>query len=390
MTHKDEFITWYFNQFTNDTLFKDISSVTENSPWHREGNVGIHTSMVVAQYLARAIHPTWMNNSVSNGREFLLGAFAAAFHDVGKPPMRQIKHSEERGDYNAFHGHERRSARMWEEWAITNWYMLCDRFVFTPKDLHTIGWMIENHLPWGITQKDKVTNLALSIAKYNVSNAFFTLLMADTTGRISDDAEEKTFTSQVWVDNIHDRVIEVHNSQINTINTPDTLEMVMPIGPSGSGKSTLFNNEYKHNGYVRFSLDDERIAFAEENGVLDGITDEKEIYACAWHYAQSKESEFKKFWQHRFIVLIKSNVNIFCDNTNLTRKFRRFYIAQATSRNYRTKAIMMPTSKNVLWHRVKNRTEKIIPYNSFKQQYNSLQQPWYGEFDEIEFTPPYI
>jgi hypothetical protein len=45
---------------------------------------------------------------------------ACLFHDVGKPPAQVTKHSEERGEYRMYAGHEQLSARIWVDYAMTH------------------------------------------------------------------------------------------------------------------------------------------------------------------------------------------------------------------------------------------------------------------------------
>ena len=77
MTNSTQFIRYYHNVLNNTEMFRLMHLVPENSPWHRERNVGVHTDMVVSEYLIR-VGNDWNHND-------LLGAFVCAFHDVGKP-----------------------------------------------------------------------------------------------------------------------------------------------------------------------------------------------------------------------------------------------------------------------------------------------------------------
>ncbi len=396
-THRDDFILWYHNEFRGTKLYHDMSIMVENSPWHRESDVGTHTDMVVAQYLARAYSNTWMNdafNQLSMDRQYLLGAFAAAFHDVAKPHVVQYKESEERGSYKAFNGHEKVSARMWENWAVTNWPMLTARFGFTRWDLYAVGWMIEHHLPWDLKDQRKLDNLRMTALRCDIVEAFSTLLMADTTGRISDDAEQKIMKSQAWLDDFHDslKLLMVANPELRKGSeqnwaTEDQPRLVMPVAPSGSGKTTLFKEEYQDEGYAHFSLDEMRLLWAAEYLDFSGL-ETKEIYKYAWQYCAAMESEFKQFWQNDYRKAVRSGVNLFVDGTNLSAKARRFFLVEAENRGYWTVAGLFPVTLDAVYARQKRRPDKDVPHNSVKQQYDSLALPQYGEFDEIFIQGP--
>lgn len=397
MNHRNEFLLWYFNEFQESEAYRDMVLMVENSPWHRERNVGVHTDMVVSQYLARACSETWMNapfNQVANDRQFLLGAFAAAFHDVAKPGVVQYKESEERGNYKAFNGHEKVSARMWENWALTNWAMLVGRFGFNAWDMYKVGWMIEHHLPWALKDQRKVDNLSVTALRCGIEDAFSTLLMSDTTGRISDDADEKYEKSLAWLDNWHDHLHELQTQMpvfyANEVPTPgpDQPRLVMPVAPSGSGKTTLFSKKFQDEGYGHFSLDEMRYFWAaEENGVPDGLGP-KELYSYCWGYCNDHEKEFKQHWQSRYTSAVKRGVNLYVDATNLSAKARRFFLVEAERHGYWTTAWMLPTPLQTVYDRQKTRRDKDVDYRAVTQQHFALALPQYGEFDEIFIHGP--
>ena len=128
MSQTSRLLSWYHNTFKDTSLFRDMEAMTEGSPYHRERNVGIHTDMVVAQYLLAA----------EKCDTYDLGLLVCIFHDVGKPSSVVHKHNEERGYYKSFPGHEWKSARMWEDYVTTNW----DTFVrmgLTVTDIYRVG-----------------------------------------------------------------------------------------------------------------------------------------------------------------------------------------------------------------------------------------------------------
>ena len=59
MNLKDQFIQYYYTKLRQDKeVFAALEGTKENSPWHREASVAIHTDMVVAQYL-NLTPPAW-------------------------------------------------------------------------------------------------------------------------------------------------------------------------------------------------------------------------------------------------------------------------------------------------------------------------------------------
>jgi hypothetical protein len=104
--YRTNFIHYYHNELKFTDEFLLMEGTVEDSPWHREKNVAVHTDMVVSQYISTAPQ-VWSKRD-------LLGALACAFHDFGKPAAEEVKFSEERGKYRRYVGHEVVSARVWE------------------------------------------------------------------------------------------------------------------------------------------------------------------------------------------------------------------------------------------------------------------------------------
>lgn len=386
--YRNEFITWYFNEFHADRNYLVLNTVVEDSPWHRERSAAAHTDMVVTQYLARAADQYWAG---PRERQFLLGAFAAAWHDTGKYWRVQHKESEQRGKYKSFVGHEIKSARMWENWAVKNWPMLQLRFGMGLHEMYDVGWMIEHHLPWGLKDQRKVFNLTLNALRCGIGDAFSTLLMSDQAGRISDDADAKYIKAQTWVDGFNDRLrglaaaMPEQDRFSSDLPRPTTgqPQLVMPIAASGAGKTSLFKLLYQDSEYAHFSLDEMRLLWAGQHLDIPAETDTKTLYSICWGYCHDHEADFRKYWQKEFTALVKSGQNIFVDGTNLGSRKRRFFLAMAESHGYWLTAWLLPTTLRTLQDRQLSRSDKGVPDRDVRQQYDSLQLPSFGEFHDI-------
>lgn len=336
-----------------DFLHDNMVNTTELTPWHREHNVGVHTNMVVAQYLSIA-PDDWTLNT-------LCGAYACAFHDVGKPAAKEMKFSEARGHYPAFKGHEQISARLWEDYAVQHRADLQIPFEM----IFTVGWMIEHHLPYEIKKPDKRLALALTATVVGL-DTFTNVLFADAFGRISDDMDTKTSRVHDWVAEFSTFVKEnAHPQKLGTL----TPTMIVPIGVSGAGKSTLRHERYSN--YEVFSLDDLRHQLYDTTN-----------YTKAYEMSV-EDKEFSNKAHKAFMDVIKTNKNVFIDNTNLSRKRRRMYIDEARKRGYTVVAILLPINKQLAADRQGTRTDKSVPVSAVHQQYMALQYPSYGEFDDI-------
>lgn len=363
-SYRDLFVYWYHDVFSMSPMYKNIEQICENSPHHREANVAVHTNMVVSQYLTFIDSMYW-------DKPWLLGALATAFHDVGKPASRTEKYSEERGTYYSYPGHEQVSARMWENWALKNIHNYFPQF--TKRDIYNVGWMIENHLPWGVKKEEKYQALVRTVHHENISVPFKNVLKADSLGRICDDYESiRTRVSQ-WTSEFDLSVYRENYNNLKRLNQEhyqtDYQTLIMPIGPSGSGKTTL-RNDLPYDDVQVFSLDDLRL----------------ELYGNDYSEAFKKSTEDKQFnqkAQQRFVSLLKQNNNVYVDNTNLSKKRRKMYLTEAKRKGFKTVAYLFMVDKDTLVKRQENRKDKQIPLNVSYQQFDKLQYPSYGEFDEI-------
>ena len=355
LTLKDAFITWYFNEFHADELFRDMLNTTEASPYHREVNVGVHTDMVVTQYMSR-----WDDLVDYHTENPILGAFACAFHDVGKPDAFTRKYSTKRGHYNSFAGHEKLSARLWEDWAVRHWNELTERFGLTPQDFHSISWLIEYHMPWENKNKDTLKYMRTTAGKIDM-DVYTAVLRSDTWGRISNDHPEKKQKVSDWIDTFEQLDIA---EQVEGKGP----KIVMPIAPSGAGKSTLAHL-YKDCEY--YSWDALRHEWYDGN------------YTQAFR-ASMRDPKFDGKARKIFIDHLKAGRDVFVDNTNLTLKRRRSLLQEARQRGYYKIAILLPVDIDTLYERRVQREDKTIPIDSIDKQYRSLSVPSYGEFDEIK------
>lgn len=346
----------------------------ENSPWHREANVAVHTEMVVAEYMARSPE-VWT-------KEDFAGACAVLFHDVGKPACRVEKHSEARGTYYAYHGHEKVSARQFVNFVMShaNVRNVFDSIDSSGNVLFAAAWMIEYHLPWDIKDSRKRDNLFRTVHKFvGGPDVFMNVVLSDAYGRISDDATEKRAKCDEWATKFREDYsgkvdyFDFLDKQFST-NAEGKIPAFILIGASGSGKSTFRNKIMKQDmGTKVFSLDDLRI----------------EMYGGDYDRAYLRsidDPHFKPAGRGRFMDIIRTNkVNaVIVDNVNTTKKSRVMYADEMQRRGYLVTAVVFVTSLKTVIDRQKTREDKQVPTDAVVRQYNGVDLPSLGEFDKIE------
>lgn len=373
------FIRWYFNEFADiDPLHVKMSKFSEDSPWHRERTIAVHTNMVVGEYLSR-VRAKFGENEWSDAD--LYGAFACAFHDVGKPAARTEAYKPERGTYYRYGGHELISARLWEDWAVRNWKFLEEEFGLTSHGIYATGWLIENHLPWDVKKPEKRRQLALGV-KHAVRDPerFINVVQADTWGRISDDATEKRQKTEDWCNGFRHLFKEVKEEYKTRYVNPDAPIMYMPIAASGSGKSTLLNSESMdcvldcdnvEGELLHFSLDKLRHDWYDAD-------DYRNAFALA-----CDDSDFKNKANKVFADMVKTGNSIYLDNINISKKRRANYIRQAHKYGYMVYAILLPVELQTVLDRQDTRGDKMVPLDVVKNHYMGLSLPSLGEVDRI-------
>jgi len=383
---RSNFINWYYNEFTNHPLYLKMVQTVENSPWHRERNVAVHTDMVVGQYLS-IMPDEWNQNA------HLAGAFACAFHDVGKPDKEEVKFKEERGEYRAYNGHETYSARLWEDYAASNFEQLRSKFGMGPLSIFRTGFLIEHHLPWGITRPEKRLMLARTLEKFipiHYQDIFSAVLIADQWGRISDDETEKKKKALIWLKDFKEVFYTAYGENFVDYKLEENTEkpkkiLYLPIGPSGCGKTSYRNklDDEKESPLQYYSWDQLRLDMYISD--QDKIVHPHELYTLAFQRS-CDDPEFSQKVQRKFIDLIKLGDDIYVDNTNTSRKRRAFFVQEARRHGYHIVGILFPLSLEELKTRQEGRGDKNIPFAVSYKQYMSIQLPQIGEVDEIKFA----
>lgn len=184
----------FFENFRKTEYWRAMQNTREDSPWHREANVAVHTQMLLDWYMTNMAQHR-------NDSQRVLSLVACLFHDVGKPPAQVVKHSEERGEYRAYHGHEQLSARMWVDYAMSNPNEV-EALRFTMMDVSNVALMVEHHVPFATkdTKKRQALKTAFMTRMGEAGHrAWLDFLLSDQHGRTSDDQATKLAAVDVWM-----------------------------------------------------------------------------------------------------------------------------------------------------------------------------------------------
>lgn len=383
----DKIIPAFRAEFRKTEMWKTMEATTENSPWHREANVALHTDMTVDYYLEHFgnVPQNEVRKFKRSPKEIITTVLSLIFHDVGKPAAQVWRETEERGRHCRFTGHESISARLFEDYAVTHWDTFRNVFSLEPFDLYRITWLIEHHLPFGLKKPQKIEGFARTLVElfrdFGSEDVFYDHLVSDNGGRISDDHDAKKRDVQAWVSEYKQHTAKIWDNPKDA--DADAPIMYVMIGASGSGKSTTTGLLVDDNCSV-YSLDTLRIERAISDGKVAKGDSDKEMYRKAYEHACDKETKFSSWANTEFIAQVKTGENIVLDNTNVSRKSRRFFIDEARKKGYRIIGYVFPVDKATLQSRMATRTDKTIPIESIIRQYNSVSMPNVGhEVDEV-------
>ena len=374
----------FLTKFKTTEHWQHMQNTVENSPWHREDNVAVHTEMVMQQYRDRFMaHRTEIEN--------VIALTALLFHDTGKPVAEEVLEKKDgSGDtYRRYAGHEQESAVTFQECYMT---MPELRQLLPTYAARAVRWIIEHHLPYGYKDKQKRQGLAIAtkvaLAEAGASySLFFDCLRSDAAGRISDDHEQKLQAVEDWI------------VEFLTVNTTPTAisegsTMFLLVGPSGSGKSTWTRERFNQETDGLISYDSLKMNFwmfknrPYSSAMAPDDMSDVEFYDVAWAFANEHESEFQKFANQHIIKIVdrvsRKNGTLFVDTVNASKKKRGKFVELAKQKKFRIVAVEFWNSAQTLIDRQKTRGDKAVPYKSVMQQVNAINGVWAGfEADEV-------
>lgn len=388
-----------------------MADTVENSPWHREANVLVHTRMVLDQAFSALIdvEDLAMVNAV---------ILASMFHDVGKPAAQIEKSSTDRGTYKAFHGHEAMSANLFVDFMLTYGDSpLWGDFAPSKEMIAFVAFMIQEHLPYSIgADLDQCLYTMWSLGRAAGVDrplmAFATAIRADAFGRISDDAEGKCAATEKWLNEKifrreADLVAGWESRSAVDVDAVDCARVVFPIGASSCGKSTMMTNmandlRLATGGRMKttfFGLDHARLAFFKERepeAYKEVEHDRDTLYNVAWHYANLHSAAFSQYelpvFMHKLDELVRAGKGVLVvDNTNLSKSARRRYVSAATQKKLATVAYVfmrpLATHFNFTAKRAVDPTAILgaVPEHRIRQQYLVRRIPYLGEVDVMRF-----
>jgi predicted kinase len=339
----------YREAFAAGPLAAQMRATVEDSPWHREANVWVHTLMALEQLELELEHRG------ADARTRLLARLAVLFHDVGKPDAEEELARDDGSKYRRYSGHEALSAAAFAQAWLTD--PLLRELLPEAADARRVRLIVEHHLPYGLKDPRKLGGLRGALEREGATEAFLCALRGDARGRISDDHVLKLERVEWWAA----QFLETAPWALPDPE-PGRGTVRLLVGPSGAGKTTRIRRDYRP-GDVVISLDDARLLAHGESGAelsLDRVT----AYADAWAWAIEHEAEVEAEVRRmesagRQALLAGRDVHI--DATCLSRKRRARWVALAEATRSAVVATELWVPEAELLRRGAARPDKRLP-----------------------------
>ncbi len=356
--------TEFLSFFLSTSTWEEMVSTVEDSPWHREDNVAVHTMMALQVFTDKFAHKY-------TEHEQIVGSIALLFHDAGKPEAEEVLEKKDGSGekYRRYAGHEQNSAITFQQ-SYLKYAQL--RKLLTPEQARAIRWIIEHHLPYGVKDAAKRQSLATgtfnALCEAGVSyDLFFDCLRSDAAGRISDDHETKLQNVEDWIANF--RLIEIPENKVSTAP-----KMYILSGPSGSGKSTFVKKHINPDIDVVISYDDFRLSLWRQKHGDQGLDTlgAKNEYKKAFEYASLNEKEFNAHMVENIKKLMHrtkaTGGQVFIDNVNASKKSRAKFVELAKQYGLTPIGVEFWNRFETVVNRQDTRGDKSVPVSSIKQQ----------------------
>lgn len=384
---------------------QSMKQTVEGSEWHRESSTWRHTEMCLEHYFSEVA-------PFRTQRQIDMTALCLLAHDFGKPEAEEtVERKDGSGSYHRYAGHEPVSANEFISFMCSH-KELTETFFdqgFSWGDIRKIKFMIEHHLPFGMTNKQKRNDLKQAVLG-NLGDdelCFYDQLYSDCCGRISDNHEDKKEAVRVWIEEF--KALEVPAAP--KFNSAKILDEGIPvmfvlIGAPGIGKSTwtkgLDQSRMFHgDGAVTVvSEDNYRLEFAEAHltgtisfegeHVLYKELSPKKKYAAAWAFCFDHSADYDKYAAKQLMDAVSSGNDLVLDRTNLTRKSRGKWIQAAKQAKYQIVAIEFYQDESTVLDRQSTRGDKAVPLSRVRQMYMSTSTAWFPvEVDAYNIERPW-
>lgn len=350
---------YIYLKLSQTSIWYSMMETVENSPWHRESNVAIHTDMVLNEFLIKHHPYTWTIHH-------LKVAIALLFHDTGKPQCMQYDFKTDRGVYKKFHGHETVSANIYCDFIYSNIEDEVIDMYNISQYTYDIMWLITYHLPYERKDITRLNKTCQSIFGDDWK-LFGDMVMSDAKGRISDDHSSKIEKVGDWIQKFENAYIKL----INDINRYNTVYIL--IGCSGSGKSTFC----AMTDAIVYSWDNIRL---QQYTPSDFKGNAVELYTYC-HDQSKNDDKFVNICNNMFIDIMKQakkqSRDVIVDNMNLSNKRRLMFESTALQYGFKVQYVLFTNTLDTIMQRnaVRRYVDRDVPRTVVTNMYFDTSVP---------------
>lgn len=380
----DDFLSLLSNDFPLLSLFKDTE---QDNVWHAEGDVHIHTQMVMSE-MATILNTEASHLSQEDKESLMLSAL---FHDIAKPLT----------TYTVFQdGRNKVKASKHEEVGMSYLAYRLSQLPITPQQYHDVMMLVGYHqVPKMLVIKDQSRYHYHQLARQARLELFYYLERADMLGRIANDIDDQLLYLEIFKDNaIEYGCFENNQGELDImhplISHPylyqkgfDALltgEIFQPeealskfytqvdnhpsitllCGLSGVGKSTYIHNNCGQETVI--SLDQIRME------VSGNIFDRK------------KESLVVNIAKSRLQDALRNKQSIVYDSTALRSDFRKKVLRLAHGYHAISKTVLLTDHVDVIKRQNKQRNH-VLDDTVIDQQLKRFEFPMMSESHQFEW-----
>ncbi len=377
-------------------LLPKLFDTPQDTEWHSEGNVGVHTSLVLQEIYQLLENEA---NHLQEWQKFAL-IIASVLHDIGKP---LVTRESEQGDK------VRILARHHEEQGCSYLAYKIMELGLTNKVVHTILSLVGlHHMPKLLTIKQSTAEAYFKLARQIDVELLYFLAKADMQGRFCKDKAEqvayieffklycqdyglwrKNDPYEEWAFFLENRflkddrirkdyilshaIMDFETSAIKSYHEAQCRpycyrtsfpELVIMCGPSGSGKSHWLKKHLP--SYKIISLDDFREQFCHDSS------------------DQSKNRELIAKAKDILKEHLRNGEKIVWDATNLRKDFREMLFNLGALYHALVTLVVFHMSPEEVFQGNNKRNTKI-PQDILHQQFLSFEWPSITETHRILF-----
>lgn len=156
-------------------------------------------------------------------------------------------------------------------------------------------------------------------------------------------------------------------------------EIIILVGLPGSGKDTFLTENSLRDSHTIISRDDELVKYCEGNNIKGTYNEQWKLLSDAEHKIIDNNT------YSNFIAAVKNKENIIINQTNMSVKSRRKWLANV-GKDYNKNCILFQVSLDKVIDRNKKRDGKTISKGILFSMMKGFKYPSYDEFDNISIV----